>query len=131
MIQTWQALFGVISLPLGLWMAWKIFNLDNSEIKLYLQELLNNQNKIMATQAELAQELLALKAQVEKSKAEVIAKVKSLEDALANAGGTTEEVDAALAALKAVVQEVDDLNPDAEPEPEPTPEEPTSPLQGE
>lgn len=66
----------------------------------------------MATQQELAEQLTALTAQVEKSRAEVVAKVTALEEALANAGGTTPEVDAALTNLKAAVQSVDDLNPD-------------------
>ncbi len=68
--------------------------------------------KIMATQAELAKELRDLKDQNDKARAEVLAKIKALEDALAAAGGTTPEVDEALAALKASVQTDDDIVPD-------------------
>lgn len=76
----------------------------------------------MASQKELAEQLKALTAQTEKAKAEIIAKVTSLEEAIANAGNTSPEVDAALAELKAAVQGVDDLNPDAPVEETPTDE---------
>lgn len=66
----------------------------------------------MATQAELAQELRDLKLQNDKARAEVLAKIQALEDALAAAGNTTPEVDAALADLKASVQTDDDIVPD-------------------
>lgn len=72
-------------------------------------------NKIMATQAELAQQLRDIKAQNEKSRTEILAKIAALEEALANAGSTTPEVDEALAELKASVQTDDDIVPDAEP----------------
>lgn len=67
----------------------------------------------MATQAQLAADLVALKAQTEKAKAEILAKIATLEDAIVQAALTTPEVDAALADLKTSVQGVDDLNPDA------------------
>lgn len=67
----------------------------------------------MANQTELAAELVAVKEQVVKASAEIVAKITALEEALANAGNTTAEVDAALADLKVVVQVLDDLNPDA------------------
>ncbi len=70
-------------------------------------------NQIMATQKELADQLAALKLQVDKSKAEVIAKIAALEQAIIDAGNTTPEVDAALADLKASVQAEDDVIPDA------------------
>jgi hypothetical protein len=70
-------------------------------------------NKIMASQAELAQQLRDITAQNEKSRAEIIAKIAALEEALANAGTTTPEVDEAVAALKASVQTDDDIVPDA------------------
>jgi seryl-tRNA synthetase len=70
-------------------------------------------NSIMASQAQLAQDLRDLKAQNDKSRAEILAKIQALEDALAAAGGTTEEVDTALADLKASVQTDDDIVPDA------------------
>jgi hypothetical protein len=77
--------------------------------------IIKNQNKIMATQAELAQQLTDLKAQNDKAHAEHLAKLAELETAIANAGNTTPEVDAALAALKESIQRDDDMNPDAEP----------------
>jgi hypothetical protein len=69
--------------------------------------------KIIMDQTALAAELTALKAQTEKAKSEVLAKIADLESAIAAAGNTTPEVDAALAALKTSVQGVDDIVPDA------------------
>jgi hypothetical protein len=66
---------------------------------------------IMASNAELAQQLRDLKDQNEKARAEILAKIKALEDALAN-GDTTPEVDAALADLKASIQADDDMHAD-------------------
>ncbi len=71
---------------------------------------------IMATQAELAADLQAVTDQVTKIGTETTAtlqKVTDLEAALAAGGGTTPEVDAAMAALKAQVKVVDDLVADA------------------
>lgn len=73
---------------------------------------------IMVTQAELAQSLNDLTAQVAKIGVETSAtlqKVKDLEAAIAAGGGTTPEVDAALAALKTQAQATDDLVPDVTP----------------
>jgi hypothetical protein len=72
-------------------------------------------DNIMATQAQLAQELRDVKAQNDKSRAEILAKIAALEEAIANGGGTTPEVDEALADLKASVQTDDDIVPDAPP----------------
>ncbi len=72
-------------------------------------------DQLMATQAQLAQELRDIKDQNEKARTEILAKIAALEEALANAGNTTAEVDAALADLKASVQADDDLNPDTQP----------------
>ncbi len=71
--------------------------------------------RITVNQTELAQALADLTTQADKAKAEIVAKVADLETAIANAGSTTPEVDAALAALKGSVQGLDDLNPDAPP----------------
>jgi hypothetical protein len=71
------------------------------------------QKFIMATQAELAQQLRDITAQNEKSRTEILAKIADLETALANAGNTSPEVDEAVAALKASVQTDDDIVPDA------------------
>lgn len=66
------------------------------------------------TQAEVAQELRDIKAQNEKARVEILAKIAALEEALANAGNSTPEVDEALADLKASVQTDDDIVPDPE-----------------
>lgn len=66
------------------------------------------------TQAEVAQELRDIKAQNEKARAEVLAKIQTLEDAIATSGNSTPEVDEALADLKASVQVDDDIVPDPE-----------------
>lgn len=73
--------------------------------------------RIIMNQAELAQALADIKAQADKAKAEIVAKIQALEDAIAAGGATTPEVDAALADLKGSVQGLDDLNPDATPTP--------------
>lgn len=65
------------------------------------------------TQAEVAQELRDIKAQNEKARAEILAKIATLEDAIITAGNSTPEVDEALADLKASVQTDDDMHPDA------------------
>ena len=67
----------------------------------------------MATQAELAQQLTDLGTQLDKVLGEINAEIQKLEDAIAAAGNSTPEVDAALASLKAKVQTLDDLNADA------------------
>lgn len=82
-------------------------------VKEKLDHLIKHQHQIMSTQAELAAQLSEVAAQVEKAKAEITAKIADLETAIGNAGNTTPEVDAALAALKASVQGVDDIVPDA------------------
>ena len=67
-------------------------------------------------QAELTQALVDLKAQNEKARAEIVAKIAALEAAVATAplfgDCGSPEVEAALADLKASVQADDDLNPD-------------------
>ena len=78
--------------------------------------ILNKVDKLMATQAELAASLDLVSVQINKIASEssaTLAKVADLEAALAAAGNTSPAVDAALAALKAQVQIVDDLVPDA------------------
>jgi ABC-type transporter Mla subunit MlaD len=85
----------------------------------YLKHITTHQHTIMATQAEIAQQLTALKDQLTKIGTEVTTKLGELETAIANAGNATQEVEDALAALKTAVQAVDDLVPDAEPPVEP------------
>ena len=80
------------------------------------QLILTKLGKLMATQAELAASLAALSTQVAKIATEssaTLAKLAELEDALANAGETTPEVDAAVEALRTQLQLVDDLVADA------------------
>ncbi len=84
-----------------------------SKVDEKLDLIIKNQKIIMATQAELAQQLRDITAQNEKARVEILAKIAALEAALAAAGQTTAEVDAAVADLKASVQTDDDLNPDA------------------
>lgn len=84
---------------------------------------------IMATQQELAADLAAVSANVEKIGGEtrsLIEKIDELTAAVEAAGNTTPEVDAALQALKDQVAVVDALVPDAPPAggDEPPPVEP-------
>lgn len=67
---------------------------------------------VAMNQTELKEALDALTAQTDKVRAEVLAAIAALEAAVA-AGNTSPEVDAALASLRAAVQGVDDINPDA------------------
>jgi len=78
-----------------------------------LRPVLHQLEKLTMNQAELAQALTDLKTQADKAKQEIVNKVADLEDAINNAGSTSPDVDAALAALKSSVQGLDDLNPDA------------------
>jgi ABC-type transporter Mla subunit MlaD len=73
--------------------------------------------RILMNQAELAQALTDLGAQLAKASAEITGKIADLETALANAGATTPEVDAAVASLKVSGQALDDIVPDAPPVP--------------
>lgn len=88
------------------------------------------ERKIMSTQAELASSLQSVTAKVDKIGGEtrtLLQKIDDLTTAVQNAGNTTPEVDAALAALQAQVDVVDNLVPDApapEPAPAPSPEPP-------
>jgi seryl-tRNA synthetase len=70
---------------------------------------------IMVTQVELAERMRALKAQNDKATAEQMAALQKVQDALAQAGNTTPEVDAAMEELAASIQRDDDLNPDVTP----------------
>jgi len=69
--------------------------------------------RIMTTQAQLAALLATISDQLEKASAELVAEIQTLSDAVANAGGTTPEVDASVARLQAIAQKLDDMNPDA------------------
>jgi len=88
------------------------FGPDDQTI-LALKKINKTLKKIMATQEEVAGQLAALTAQVEKVKTEIQANLDALAEAIAAQGNATPEVEAALAALTASVQGADDLNPDA------------------
>jgi flagellar capping protein FliD len=83
------------------------------EYETQLNLIIKNQKTIMARQEEIAQQLRDMKAQNEKARQENLAKFTALEEAVANAGNSTPEVDEALADLKASIQADDDENPDA------------------
>jgi seryl-tRNA synthetase len=89
-----------------------------------LNLIIKKLEKMGKTQAEIAQELRDMKAQNEKARQENLAALAKLEDAVANAGNSTPEVDEALADLKASIQADDDQNPDAPVEEIPTEDEP-------
>lgn len=75
----------------------------------------------MATQAEAALQIDSLKDQVTKIRTEVVSaadglrtQIASLEEALANVGTeVAPALQASIAGLQAVLQDLDDLNPDA------------------
>jgi hypothetical protein len=86
----------------------------------FKQIVLSSLRKIMADQAELVIALASISGQVAKIGTETAAtlqKVADLEAALANAGEVSPEVQAAVDALRAQVQTVDDLVADAPPAP--------------
>lgn len=81
-----------------------------------IRKIHSNQKKIMATQAEIAQQLATLTVQITKIGTETsttLQKVADLEAALGNQEGVTPELQEAFDALKLSVQNVDDLIPDA------------------
>lgn len=81
---------------------------DSGE-KVILAAINHLKDTLMETQEQLATDLQALSQQADKAKAEIVQKLADLEAAIATAGSTTPAVDAALAALKASVQGVDDI----------------------
>ncbi len=82
------------------------------EIPASIEERLD---QLMTTQTQLAEQLAALAAQADKARAEVVARIAALEEALANSGEVSPEVMAAFDALKVAVQATDDIVPDAPP----------------
>lgn len=87
-----------------------------AEVVCKLDKLLAQGESIMATQAQLVQDLNALTAQIAKIGVETgktLQQVIDLQALIAAGGNTTPEVDAALAALKTQAQATDDLIPDA------------------
>lgn len=61
---------------------------------------------------QLAEQLRAVKDQLSKATAEIMAKVANLEAVIAAAGVVNADVEAALADVKTAAQMLDDLNPD-------------------
>lgn len=87
----------------------RFVNPDTDKI---LKALTKLGDKIMATQAALAADLAEVKDQIAKIGTEtqgLLQKIADLTAAVENAGQTTPEVDAAMAALKAQAKVVDDL----------------------
>jgi hypothetical protein len=72
-------------------------------------------DRIMTTQAELAQQITDLTAQNEKARAEVLAKIADMQAAIDAAGTVDQAVLDAFAALKLSVQADDDIVPDQAP----------------
>jgi hypothetical protein len=80
-------------------------------------KLLERLDSIMTTQAELQSQIETLTAQAEKAKGEILDKLVELQAAIDEADEVDPGVLAAFDGLKAVVQGVDDIVPDAPPEP--------------
>lgn len=97
-----------------------IINAD-SKINRRLDGIESNLRKIMSTQQEEADKLNELAAQLQKANDEIQKAIQDLKDALASAGNTSPEVDAATAALTAKAQALDDIVPDPVSEPTPAP----------
>lgn len=88
----------------------------SADLAAVLTRILKALERIMTTQTELAQQLAGITTQLDKIATEssaTLQKVADLEAALANSGNVTPELQAAFDALKAQVQIVDDLVPDA------------------
>ena len=81
-----------------------------------LVKIIKEQRKLMATQAELANEIIAKTTQIRKAIDEINAAMQALRDAVANAPAN-EALTAAVAALGVAVQAADDIVPDAPPAP--------------
>lgn len=89
---------------------------DNDEILSLLKIIYEQNKKIIMTQQELTQIINAITAQVGKIKEEstaTLAKLSELQEIINNQGGVSPELQAAVDALKAQVQVVDDLVADA------------------
>ena len=78
-----------------------------------VKQLQTLESKIAMNHAELATAITDIATQADKAKAEIVAQVATLEAAIIAAGTTSAAVDTALATLKASVQGIDDVNPDA------------------
>lgn len=92
------------------WLFWPLFDQLKKELTMNQQELLDRLGAVKAAVDKIGGETTAL-----------VSEVATLKEALANAGVTSPEVDAAVAAIEERVKAVDDLVPDAAPPVEPTP----------
>ena len=92
------------------WLFWPLFDQLKKELTMNQQELLDRLGAVEAAVDKIGGETTAL-----------VSEVATLKEALANAGVTSPEVDAAVAAIEERVKAVDDLVPDAAPPVEPTP----------
>ena len=92
------------------WLFWPLFDQLKKELTMNQQELLDRLGAVKAAVDKIGGETTAL-----------VSEVATLKEALANAGVTSPEVDAAVAAIEGRVKAVDDLVPDAAPPVEPTP----------
>ena len=88
------------------------FNLNPfNRLNQKLDNILRGQQYIMATQAELAEQLRTIKTDLDEALGELLSKITALEDALANAGNSTPEVDAAMADVKTIATTLKDIVP--------------------
>lgn len=76
------------------------------------ETLIQLKEYIMVTSTQFAADLVALKAQADKAKAEIVAKIAELEAAVTAGGAVSQEVLDAFAELKGSVQGIDDIRPD-------------------
>jgi len=83
-----------------------------SETRLLLWKLLSQGVTIMATQAEAAAQLAALKSQLTKATTEIKAKIQALVDAAANAANVDPGLQVAIDDLAPIGQALDDIVPD-------------------
>jgi seryl-tRNA synthetase len=79
------------------------------------KQIINKLESIMATQAELAEQIRQSTVQTRKGIDEVLGKIKALEDVIAAGGSVSPELEAAVAELKTASQALDDIVPDAPP----------------
>jgi hypothetical protein len=87
----------------------------DSDLRQAMNSLVTKVDTIMLTQTQLAATLTTLGGEIKKIGVEtttLLEKVTALTEAVANAGNTSPEVDAALADVQAQAQVVDDLVPD-------------------
>lgn len=89
---------------------------DNGELVLLLRSIadsiINLKDTAIMNKEETLAALLAMQKQLDKVKAEVIAKVATLEKKLADGNVTSPEIVAAITSLKGSVQGLDDLHVD-------------------